>query len=45
MEFNQLQNRLINMIGYTIFNKLKVTYKNENIVYIGTSKYFKTSYI
>ena len=32
------------MIGYTVFNKVKVTWKNENILYIGTSKFYKTSY-
>ena len=32
------------MIGCTVFNKIKVTQKNENILYIGTSKFCKTSY-
>lgn len=33
------------MIGHIIFNKIKITKKNENILYFGTSKFFKISYI
>ena len=33
------------MIGCTVFNKVKVTQKNENILYIKILFFFKTSYV
>ena len=33
------------MIGYTVFNKIKIIQKNKKILYIGASKFRRTYYV